>query len=503
MYFIGVNRFEQLRFNQTSNQMRYSACSLLLIIGIAFQMTGCGQKKNLVKISINYPKAAGDTVTIGRLNMASLAGIELGKVRLDSAGKGVAEIEVAEPIYAYANGKRMAAGLFVSPGDELAIMPSSQDAKLAIRFEGDGAAVNQFINESTQVKNGLEKRNGTYSFQLGPDDFLKAKDSLRRGYDQLLAKLKSNKEVSEELLGILSRQTDISIIFYQYNFAIGKDSLEIPESVREVVEKLPLDTIALKTGMFDYSLIASSFYQHKISNAIYEENEELDADTLESIFPLLVEKKIKAGKYPGQIEDFLRVISADVQIRLNGLTPNVLKLAGTLEKEIVSEDFKSVIREDVARWQKLGPGKPAPDFAGITPDGKKLALSDLRGKIVYVDIWATWCGPCIGEFPDSKKVQAEFKGNDQIAFLYVSVDRDTLAWKKMVAGNRAPKGLHMLNSTDTPGSVWNLYHVWGVPRYLLIDAQGRMVTTHAVRPSSGDVQEELRKLLVTSSIAQK
>jgi len=296
---------------------------------------------------------------------------------------------------------------------------------------------------------------------------------------------------------------DMHVLFYQYNFIGGKDSTEIPLSVRKLTETLPIDTIALRMGVFDYSMIASTFYWHQIGNAIYEENEEMEGDSLESIFPLLVEKKIKAARYPKPIEDFLRVKSADIQIGLNGLTPNLRKVANTLANEIASGDYLSVIRKNVARWEKIGPGKPAPDFSGMTPDGKQLALSDLRGKVVYVDIWATWCGPCVEEFPHSKKVQAEFKGSDNVAFMYVSVDSDTLAWKKMVAGGELPKGLHVISGTDTPESIWNLYHVWGIPRYLLIDAQGRIVTTHALRPSSGNVPAELRKLLADNPVASR
>ncbi|MGG7661921.1 TlpA family protein disulfide reductase [Dyadobacter sp. BHUBP1] len=109
--------------------------------------------------------------------------------------------------------------------------------------------------------------------------------------------------------------------------------------------------------MFDYALIASNFYQHKIYNAVYDEHESADWDSLEPIFPTLVEEKIKSGKYPRLIEDFFRVKAAD--------------------------------------------------------------------------------------------------------------------------------------------------HQWGIPRYLLIDAQGRMVATHAPRPSSEDVQAELRRLLTVNRVAQK
>jgi thiol-disulfide isomerase/thioredoxin len=484
--------------------MSYCFYMLVFFLAVLIGITGCEKKsKESVKISIDFPKAAGDTVIVGRTNMISLEGVELAKVRLDSAGKGMVEVAVKKAVFGYINmGKDITAGILIAPGDEFQILSAEPDAKLSLHFEGNGAAVNQVYYETQQLRSAFDKWNGSFSFQLEANEFLKAKDSLQRSYDQLLGKLKTDPEISAEKLDLLKRHADMHVIFYQYNFAAGKDSAEIPLSVREVVENFPVDTIALKAGVLDYGLIGSFFYNNQISNAIYEENEKVGADTLDAIFPALVENKIKASHYPKSVEDFLRVKSASVQIALNGLTPDLRMLAKTLEQQVPSKEYKSVLREDVARWEKIGPGKPAPEFSGITPDGKQLALSDLRGKVVYVDIWATWCGPCVGAFLDSKKVQAEFKGNDRIAFLYVSVDRDTLAWKKMVAGGKVPAGLHMLNGTDKPRSIWNLYYVWGIPRYLLIDECGRMVATHAVHPSKSHAPDNLRKVLAASSLAQ-
>lgn len=483
--------------------MRYPVSLLLFFVGVLFQLVGCDQKKkNLVRISINYPKAAGDTVRIARDNMIDLSDIKLAEIQLDSTGKGVAEFALERPTFIRANAEHLNVSMFGSPGDVVGIVPAAKVQTSPVAFEGDGAAVNQHIYDAGQLRGGLEKWNGVHVNQLDKEMFLRAKDSLQRGYGQLLARFKSNSQVSEETLDVLERHSKMNVFLYQYFFALGKDSIDVPQSVNEAINEMPVDTIALKTGMFDYALIAQLFYQHKINNAIYEENESMDDDSLEVIFPLLVETKIKSKKYPKEIEDYLRVKGADYQIRMYGITPNTKKLAGLLEKEIVSNEFKSAIREDIARWEKIGPGKPAPQFSGVTPEGKKISLSDLRGKIVYVDIWATWCGPCVEEFPESKKVQADFKDNDKVAFLYVSIDRDTLAWKKMAGSNKVPNGMHIINGTDSPNSVWNQYHVWGVPRYLLIDAAGRMVATHAVRPSSGDVQAELRKLLAKSRVAQ-
>ena len=65
----------------------------------------------------------------------------------------------------------------------------------------------------------------------------------------------------------------------------------------------------------------------------------------------------------------------------------------------------------------------APDFSGRTLEGKLISLKDFKGKVVYVDVWATWCGPCVEEIPYAKKLQGTFQ-EDKVIFLNVSVDRE-------------------------------------------------------------------------------
>jgi thiol-disulfide isomerase/thioredoxin len=67
----------------------------------------------------------------------------------------------------------------------------------------------------------------------------------------------------------------------------------------------------------------------------------------------------------------------------------------------------------------IPPGNKAPDFADTTPEGKLVSLHDLAGKVVYIDVWATWCGPCRKEIPYAKKLQKEFTGNSKIAFVNI------------------------------------------------------------------------------------
>jgi thiol-disulfide isomerase/thioredoxin len=111
---------------------------------------------------------------------------------------------------------------------------------------------------------------------------------------------------------------------------------------------------------------------------------------------------------------------------------------------------------------------------------------------VYIDVWATWCGPCREEFPESKKLVKEFEGNNDVVFLYVSLDENVDAWKKMLKDGTVPPGSHINQQSDSPGSLWAKYLLWGIPRYIMVNKDGTMLKAHAPRPSSGKVASEIR-----------
>lgn len=129
-------------------------------------------------------------------------------------------------------------------------------------------------------------------------------------------------------------------------------------------------------------------------------------------------------------------------------------------------------------------GVPAFQFSYPDINGKKVALSDLKGKLVLVDLWATWCGPCHAEEPHWEKLNEEYK-DKAIAFVGVSVDQDKKAWEKYVPEKNL-KGIQL--HAGTGNALSEAYKVSGIPRYILIDKAGNLISADSPRPSDAKLK---------------
>ncbi|MEC8853679.1 MAG: TlpA disulfide reductase family protein, partial [Bacteroidota bacterium] len=130
-------------------------------------------------------------------------------------------------------------------------------------------------------------------------------------------------------------------------------------------------------------------------------------------------------------------------------------------------------------------GEPAIDFIYPDKDGNKFSLASFKGTLIYVDVWATWCGPCKAEIPYLQKLEKEYQENSTITFLSVSVDTDKDAWLKMVKEKE-------LGGTQLWADGWSeitkSYAIFGIPRFMLFSADGNVISTNAPRPSSDEIR---------------
>lgn len=149
--------------------------------------------------------------------------------------------------------------------------------------------------------------------------------------------------------------------------------------------------------------------------------------------------------------------------------------------------------------QKLAANKmnntPSLTFDYENHKGGKTKLEDLRGKYVYIDVWATWCGPCRQEIPFLKKVEEKYHGkNIEFVSISVDVDKDHEKWKTFVT-EKELGGIQLFADKNWNSEFMKSYGINSIPRFILIDPKGNIVKADAERPSSPKLQEELDKLL--------
>lgn len=133
-------------------------------------------------------------------------------------------------------------------------------------------------------------------------------------------------------------------------------------------------------------------------------------------------------------------------------------------------------------------GKPL-ELSGTKLDGAKFDIQDLKGKVVLVDFWATWCGPCLAEYPNIKKAHEKYQAQG-FEVVGVSIDEDREALETYVKEKNLP--WITLHEKDAGGRnpATNHYGILGIPAMFLVDREGKVVSIRARG-------EELNRLLET------
>ena len=147
-------------------------------------------------------------------------------------------------------------------------------------------------------------------------------------------------------------------------------------------------------------------------------------------------------------------------------------------------EYTEALQAKLNKLSMLQTGQPAPDFTLNDLDGQPVSLSQFKGKVVLLDFWASWCGPCIADLGTLRKIKEQVAAQP-VVFLNVSLDANEAAWKQAIAKHEI-KGVHVRSE-----QVAQAYNVSGIPRYYLVDPQGLIVED---RLRLFDVEEVVAKI---------
>jgi thiol-disulfide isomerase/thioredoxin len=165
-----------------------------------------------------------------------------------------------------------------------------------------------------------------------------------------------------------------------------------------------------------------------------------------------------------------------------------------ITKTLIS--YRGYLGDLIALRTNLPKGAPSPVFSNYENHaGGATSLADLKGKYVYIDVWATWCGPCKVEIPHLKKVEADFHDKN-IEFVSVSIDRpkDHAKWISMVT-EKELGGVQLYADNNWESKFVKDYYIKGIPRFILVDPEGNIITPDAPRPSSPKLRTMLEELM--------
>ena len=165
-------------------------------------------------------------------------------------------------------------------------------------------------------------------------------------------------------------------------------------------------------------------------------------------------------------------------------------LYNQIKRDFSKEPYFKLIEAKYLEKLPLERGAVAPDFKLPKVEGGTASLSDYRGKVVYIDFWASWCGPCKAEIPASEELKKQYAGKD-IVFINISIDDNPDSWRKGV-NSYSISGINLLARGADRAQIAP-YKVATIPMYYIIGKDGKLLYSPAMRPSNSGIRQQLEE----------
>ena len=173
--------------------------------------------------------------------------------------------------------------------------------------------------------------------------------------------------------------------------------------------------------------------------------------------------------------------------RNSGCNAELNEIRPLIEKNVKESRLKQEIMELYNMYGNIVPGMPAPNPVLKDTKGNEYTFAEFRGKVLVVDVWATWCSSCLAKMPDYMALRESYKENKDIEFITVSIDRRDArnAWLNSIEKRGMSNMLNLTPDCEEMSQFECDYHISGVPRYIVIGKDGNIISAYAPPPGSG------------------
>ena len=380
---------------------------------------------------------------------------------------------------------RQRAVLYLSPGDQLKVTLDFPRFDESLRYTGRGAAANNYLAQSLwKFEFGPPAADAARPETLRtpattPAEMRRLADTFRQ---QQLAFLKKY-ELMTPLPPAFRRDAVLAIDlqwgrnlldYVSYRQHEAKQVAALPATYYDFLKELPLKNLDDRIDREDVLRFMNAYGSRLLPNGPLS----TDPAAIGKMYTLAT---ADFGVTKARDQAMYQMLSYQA---IAGDPAAVLAAYPTFRVQNRDSALGRQMRAFVRRQLALQVGQPAPGFTLLNENGKTVSLSDYRGKVVYLDFWASWCGPCIAEAPAGVELKKKFAGRD-VVFLYISIDQNPADWRKALAKYplSGPESVHLLNPKDYRGSAADVYQASAIPSYWVIGRDGRITAAHAPKPS--------------------
>ncbi|MFT4759831.1 MAG: thiol-disulfide isomerase/thioredoxin [Paraglaciecola sp.] len=402
---------------------------------------------------------------------------------LDETGNFMATIpvEIGQMAQLSYGGERTT--FYVEPGDAMTVKFNVEEFDETMSYSGKGAEESNYLASKYLLDEKLMS-DWRAVFGLEIAEFIAKMDDMKQ---QMMGNFKTalmnNSGMSPDFVkmekqNILIANANNRLMYPEYFAYVAKtDEPEMAADYYDFLAKFEFNDDKMLASQ-DFKSFIEAYLSHQAKGIVGEDNDKFAVPNaqIQLIGEFSKNQKVKDYAYYSMMGGLLYQHGADIPENIMTAFQANCKDAESVEK----------VMKEYNQWTTVAKGKDAPTWKYENIKGEIVGLEDLRGKVVYIDVWATWCGPCMQELPYLEDLETKYAAGGKIEFVSVSIDKDKDAWEKMVVG-KSMKGVQLYADKAWDSSICKDNLITGIPRFMLIDTEGKLINVNAPRPSSDEI----------------